>query len=165
MTSNHDRARDWLAFSFENMATALKLFETEQYPACVFRIQLSVESLVFLCGMQFKKTHELSRLLDSFPSSSEQSLEPEVAGKIRQISTLAKQVEGVGTASRYGAEVNGRLVLPSELFDEKSAREFFAVTSKITGLTAALLEGVEGFVEEANRLKVLLKKLRRFSSA
>ncbi|MHA1732389.1 MAG: HEPN domain-containing protein [Promethearchaeota archaeon] len=168
MTNNHRRTREWLKLALDNISTVVKLFKIKEYAACTFRIQLSVENiqkaLIFLLGMQFKKTHEPSRILDAFLQQSgngEQERDREVVKKIREISRRAKILEKEDTATRYGVFMDEKLVTPSERYDKTKTKTFIQNLAEIIHLTIELLEAIPGFRQDCGELAKLWKKLRR----
>lgn len=70
---NYQRTKEWLILAFNNFEKVLMFFKINEYDDCVFRIQLSMEqpqkALIFLFGVQIRKTHEASRILDSLTYS------------------------------------------------------------------------------------------------
>ncbi len=68
MADNHKRTKEWLSLSLKNVTRVMGNYKTRDYPFCVFMTQLSIEqlqkSLIFFLGLQFRKTHEPSKILE-----------------------------------------------------------------------------------------------------
>lgn len=74
MTNNYNRFKEWLDLASNNIDKVIKFYKINEYSACVFRIQLSTEqlqkALIFLLGLQFRKTHKPSKILEAIENNS-----------------------------------------------------------------------------------------------
>ncbi len=79
MTNNYNRFKEWLGLASNNIDKVIKFYKINEYSACVFRIQLSTEQLqkglIFLLGLQFRKTHEPSKILEAIENNSSIQIE------------------------------------------------------------------------------------------
>ena len=135
MTTNYKGTKEWLGLALNNLNKVIKFYEINEFAACVFRIQLSTEqlqkALVILLGLQFRKTHEPSRILESIEFNEHIKIEEKVLERIKRIAVLSKNIEEEGTATRYGIIVDNKLISPDEKYDKVKTDEYLDDLKKI----------------------------------
>ena len=116
MTDNYKRTKEWLNLAFTNIDRVLTSFKQRDYSICIYFIQLSIEqlqkSLIFLLGLQFRKTREPSKILESIKTNKNMQIEPEKLEKIIKIASISKKIESEGPATRYGEIIDCELLAP-----------------------------------------------------
>ena len=89
MTSNSDASKDWFRLAHNNLKRVIRNFNQKDYADTIFRIQLSTEQLqrdlLLFLGIQFRKTHEPSKILDAIVYNPENNLEEERNQEIFEI--------------------------------------------------------------------------------
>lgn len=135
MTTNYKRTREWLGLAFNNLDKVITFYEINEFAACVFRIQLSTEqlqkALVVLLGLQFRKTHEPSKILESIEINEHITIEENLLERIKRIAVLSKKIEEEGTATRYGIIIDNKLVSPDEKYDKEKTDQYLDNLNKI----------------------------------
>jgi len=127
LTDNYKRTKEWLSLAFNNIERVIRNYTISDYSECVFKIQLSIEqlqkALIFLLGFQFHKIHDPSRILDSIENNNIK-IEKEILDRIKKVASLAKNIEGEGTATRYGIIEEGKLITPEDKYDKLEADKY-----------------------------------------
>lgn len=164
MTSNHENSRDWLRLAFLNIDRALRNYKINDFAACVFRIQLSIEqlqkALVFLFGMQFRKTHEPSEILSSIEPDKNAQIDDKIRVQVEKITKLAKNIEDEGTATRYGIiEKNKLISTPEDRFKKPEAENYLNDLKEILMALHKTLENLPNFEKELEKLSYYTKEL------
>lgn len=156
MVINHKKTKDWLKLAFNNLDRVTRNFKVNDYADCIFRIQLSIEqlqkSLLFLMGLQFKKTHEPSKIIESFASSERTNLEEEKRIILLNIANIAKKLEQEETKTRYGVIRGEDLIAPEDEYDINKAEKFLSDLNKILGDIIKLFEDLQNFSDEIEEL-------------
>ena len=152
MTSNYNRTKEWLGFAFNNIERVIRNYREKDYADCVFRIQLSIEqlqkALIFLLGLQFRKIHEPSKILESAMKNEITQNEDEIQEKIGKIVTIAKNIEKEGTFTRYGKIVDDKLITPEEKYDKGKTDEFLNDLKDILLILTDLLKEIPDIEKE-----------------
>ena len=121
MKDNYTNTKEWLSLAFKNIERVIRNYKISDYSECVFKIQLSIEqlqkALIFLLGFQFHKIHDPSRILESIENNNNIiQIEKEIIDRIKNVASLAKDIEGEGTATRYGIIEEGKLITPEDKY-------------------------------------------------
>ena len=128
MTNNFNKTKEWLSLAFSNIERVIRNYQINDYSECVFKIQLSIEqlqkALILLLGLQFRKIHDPSRILDSIVDNNNLEIEIENLDRIKKVAFLAKGIEGEGTTTRYGTIEEGKLISPEDKYDKLEADKF-----------------------------------------
>ena len=141
----------------------LSFYAQEDYAATVFRIQLSVEqlqkSVLLFLGIQFRKTHEPSRVIDSVIYDSDVELDEEIVENLKNLSRIAKIIEKEETTTRYGIERDDEIIPPEEIYDKKKTRHFLKSLIDILCIVASLIEEFPSLEKPFEELKIFAKKM------
>jgi HEPN domain-containing protein len=117
-------------------------FESEDFAAAVFRAQIAAERLckaiIFLMGLQFKKTHEPTTIIKDL--LEEKTLDEEQRKLLSEIISKAKILEDQGTLPRYGLETASNITRPEEIYNRKKALELIHVTYDLVDVFIKFLE-------------------------
>jgi len=128
LTNNYTNTKEWLSLAFKNIERVIRNYEISDYSECVFKIQLSIEqlqkALIFLLGFQFHKIHDPSRILESIENNVNIKIEKEIIDRIKKVASLAKDIEGEGTATRYGIIEEGKLITPEDKYKKSEADKY-----------------------------------------
>ncbi len=128
MTNNYVKTKEWLSLAFNNLERVIRNYKISDYSECVFKIQLSIEqlqkALIFLLGLQFRKIHDPSRILESIENNNNIIIEKEILDRIKHVASLAKGIEGEGTGTRYGTIDEGKLISPEDKYDKLEADRY-----------------------------------------
>lgn len=145
LTDNYKRTKEWLSLAFNNIERVIRNYKINDYSECVFKIQLSIKqlqkALIFLLGFQFHKIHDPSRILESIENNNNIKIEKEILDRIKKVASLAKDIEGEGTATRYGIIEEGKLITPEDKYDKLEADKY------LRGLKEILINLKEIFKE------------------
>jgi len=162
LSTNYKRTKEWLSLAFNNLDKVIKFYEINEFAACVFRIQLSTEqlqkALIVLLGLQFRKTHELSKILESIESNEHIEIEEKFLEMIKKIADLSKNIEDEGTVTRYGIIVDGKLISPEEKYDKAKTDEWLDDLEKILIIFKDLFEENPDFEVELTTLSEFIVK-------
>ena len=163
MTTNYKRTKEWLSLAFNNLGKVIKFYEINEFAACVFRIQLSTEqlqkALVVLLGLQFRKTHEPSKILESIESNEHIKFEEKYLKMIKRIAVLSKNIEDEGTATRYGIIVDNKLISPDEKYDKAKTDEWLDDLKKILIIFKELFKENPDLEPELTTLSEFITKI------
>ncbi len=163
MTTNYKRTREWLGLAFNNLDKVITFYEINEFAACVFRIQLSTEqlqkALVVLLGLQFRKTHEPSKILESIESNEYIKIEEKVLEWIKSIAGLSKRIEEEGTATRYGIIIDNKLISPDEKYDKAKVDEFLDDLKKNLNIFKDLFKEIPDFEPELTKISGFITKI------
>jgi len=163
LSTNYKRTKEWLSLAFNNLDKVIKFYEINEFAACVFRIQLSTEqlqkALVVLLGLQFRKTHEPSKILESIESNEHIEIEENFLEMIKKIADLSKNIEDEGTVTRYGIIVDGVLISPEEKYDKAKTDELLDNLEKILIIFKDLFEENPDFEVELTTLSEFIVKI------
>lgn len=133
MTTNHDRAREWLRMALRDFERAERSFMNGDYPDSIFRAQFASEkackSLIFLLGLEFKKIHEPTEILAR--SLDERKLELEISNIISKIIKSGMKLESEKTIPRYGLETEEGLISPEKIYTREKAEDLLKAISSI----------------------------------
>lgn len=128
MTNNYNKTKEWLSLAFSNVERVIRNYKFSDYSECVFKIQISIEqlqkALILLLGLQFRKIHDPSRILDCIANNNSLEIEIEILNRIKEVAFLAKGIEGEGTATRYGTIEEGKLISPEDKFGKLEADKY-----------------------------------------
>ena len=163
MSTNYKRSKEWLSLAFNNLDKVIKFYEINEFAACVFRIQLSTEqlqkALIVLLGLQFRKTHEPSKILESIESNEHIEIEEKFLEMIKKIADLSKNIEDEGTVTRYGIIIDGELISPEEKYDKAKTDEWLDDLEKILIIFKDLFEENPDFEVELTTLSEFIVKI------
>ena len=163
MTTNYKRTKEWLSLAFNNLDKVIKFYEINEFAACVFRIQLSTEqlqkALVVLLGLQFRKTHEPSKILESIEINEHITIEENHLERIKRIAVLSKKIEEEGTATRYGIIIDNKLVSPDEKYDKKKTDQYLDNLNKILIIFKDLFKEILDLEPELTTLSEFITKI------
>ncbi len=167
MASNYKRTKEWLDLAFKNIERVLKYYKDNDYADTVFKIQMSIEQLqkglIFLLGMQFRKTHEPSEILESIEFNDNIQLEKKTLERIKKIAALAKNIEGERTATRYGIIKNDELITPEDKYDKTKTCIFLNDLKDILVIFNDLLEEIPNLEQELINILDFIEKLKDLS--
>jgi len=128
LTNNYNKTKEWLSLAFRNVERVIKNYQFSDYSECVYKIQISIEqlqkALILLLGLQFRKIHDPSKILDLFTNNNSLEIEIEILNRIKEVAFLAKGIEGEGTATRYGTIEEGKLISPEDKFGKLEADKY-----------------------------------------
>jgi len=163
LSTNYKRTKEWLSLAFNNLNKVIKFYEINEFAACVFRIQLSTEqlqkALIVLLGLQFRKTHEPSKILESIESNEYIEIEEKFLEMIKKIADLSKNIEDEGTVTRYGIIVDDELISPEEKYDKTKTDEWLGDLEKILIIFKDLFEENPDFEVELTTLSEFIVKI------
>ncbi|MFB0559685.1 MAG: HEPN domain-containing protein [Candidatus Lokiarchaeia archaeon] len=150
--------------AISDLERVTRKFESEDYAATVYRAQVAAERLckgiIFLIGLQFKKTHEPTVIIKNF--LDEETLEEAQKELLSEIITKAKILEEQGTIPRYGIETPTTILRPEEVYDRKKTLDIIRATNDLVETFIRLLENQKILPEvqsELRRAKNELSKL------
>lgn len=148
-----------------NLNRVINFYQEGDYAATVFRVQLSVEqlqkALLLFLGIQFKKTHEPSRIIDSLIYDSQIDFNDEMVDKLQEMTFYAKKIEKEETATRYGIKKDGILLMPEEYYDKEKTKYFLDVLTKIIKNIISFFKNVSDLNEQYDLIHIDLKKIRK----
>jgi HEPN domain-containing protein len=157
MTTNYEATKQWLKLVYNNFDRIIRNFIVDDYAATMFRIQLSVEqlqkSLLFSLGIQFRKTHEPSRILDSILNDENYKLDENVSENLEKLSFLAKRIEKEETATRYEIKKEGKIITPEEYYDRGKIIAFLGNLEEIIDLVIIYFKINPYLDQEVNKLR------------
>ena len=152
MVINHTKTKEWFNLAFNNLDRVIRNYKLRDYADCVFRIHLSTEqlqkSLLFLLGLQFRKTHEPSVIIESFLLKQDIDIEEDINKKLLKIAKLARTIEQEETKTRYGSIRKGKLIKPEEEYDKNRTDVFLKLLIEIMAKIMGLLKNLKDFNEE-----------------
>lgn len=163
MTNNYNRFNEWLGLASNNIDKVIKFYKINEYSACVFRIQLSTEqlqkALIFLLGLQFRKTHEPSKILEAIENNSIIQIEKKNLNQIKKLTTIAREIEKEETATRYGIVIDGKLISPDDYYDKDKTDTFINKLKEIIIIFRELLKEIPDLEQEIKHLHKFIKKI------
>jgi len=163
LADNYKRTKEWLNLAFSNIERVIRNYKEKDYSICVYLVQLSVEqvqkAIIFLLGLQFRKTHEPSKILESIEFNENIQIGKETLEKIKKIALLAKDIELEGTDTRYGKIINNKLITPEDKYDKKETEKYLNDLENILSILKDLLNKISDFVDESTVLSNLLKTI------
>ena len=163
MTTNYKRTKDWLNLAFNNLNKVIKFYEINEFAACVFRIQLSMEQLqkglIILFGLQFRKTHEPSKILESIEFNQHFKIEEKILERVKRIAIISKNIEDEGTATRNGLIVDNKLITPEENYDKAKTNEFLDELKKILFNFEDLFKEIPDLEPELTKISEFITKI------
>jgi HEPN domain-containing protein len=166
LTTNYHRTKEWFELALNNLNRVIRNFEFRDYADCVFRIQLTIEqlqkSLLFLLGLQFRKTHFVSKILENIDDYENLNLEEDVSKQIKEIAELSKILEEENTKTRYGIIEDNKLITPEETYNKDKTIEFLIVLNKIIEKVVTLLEPLSELENLNSNLKKNSQKIKEF---
>jgi HEPN domain-containing protein len=137
----------------------IRNYEVEDYADCVFLIQLLIEpiqkSILFLIGLQFRKTHEPSIIIERYVLSQNNTIEENIKNSLLKIANLAKDVEQEETKTGYGVVGDERLITPEEEYDINKTKIYSKNLKGILREILKLLEDLEGFQDDCKKNEIL----------
>ena len=164
MTTNYNRTKEWLDLAFDNIETLISNYKISEYSTCVYKIQLSIEqlqkALLYLFGLQFRKTHEPSKILRSFLNNKNIQIENENIKQIKNIVDLAEIIEREGTATRYGILKDGKLISPKKIYNKVKTDEFLKNLKKILSIIIELFKENPDLEPELKTLSEFITKIK-----
>lgn len=167
MTDNHQRTKEWLNLALTNINRVIGSYRQRDYSICIYFIQLSIEqlqkSLIFLLGLQFRKTHEPSKILESIETDKNIQIEFDILKKIKKIASISKEIESEGPSTRYGELIDGELLTPEKKYDKDNAKKFLNDLKEIIIQLLSLLENLPDFELEMKFLQKKNKKLGKLT--
>ncbi|MHA1272566.1 MAG: HEPN domain-containing protein [Promethearchaeota archaeon] len=162
MTDNYKRTKEWLKLAFPNIERTIKNVIEKDYPISVYFIQLSIEQLlkglIFFSGLQFKKTHEPSKILEKIKSDKNYEISEDFLNKIKTIALLAKDIEAEGTLTRYGDIIEGKLIYPEERYGEKECKKYL---NDLYEILRNIYEIFKNFKDFESECKIMINFLER----
>jgi HEPN domain-containing protein len=163
VATNYQRTKEWFKLASNNIERVIRNYLSNDYADCIFRIQLSIEelqkALIFLLGMQFKKTHYPSKILQSVETNRTPNIERNKIQKIHQIANIAKKIENEETKTRYGVIKNGKLITPEDQYVKRDAIHYLEDLSKILEKIIVLLSEFKEFDKSIKDLKKYKKDI------
>ena len=166
MTTNYHRTKEWFELSLNNLNRVIRNYEFKDYADCVFRIQLTIEqlqkSLVFLLGLQFRKTHFVSKILENIDDYENLNLNEKVSKQIKEIAELSKILEEEHTKTRYGIIEDNKLITPEDTYNKEKTIEFLIILIKIIDKVVTLLEPLPELENLNSELKKNVQKIKDF---
>ncbi|HEY0088856.1 MAG TPA: HEPN domain-containing protein [Candidatus Lokiarchaeia archaeon] len=166
MTSNYDTTKQWFQLAYNNIKRVIRNYEQQDYADTIFRIQLSIEQLqkglLGFLGVQFRKNHKPSKILDSIIHNSNIKLENKKKEIIKNISLFAKEIEKEETFTRYGIKYGGRIIAPEEYYDKKITLKYISNLKEILNLLILIFDDVLGLeleIEQMNKYKKRIEEL------
>ena len=163
MTTNYKRTKEWLDLAFDNLKTLISNYKISEYSTCVYKIQLSIEqlqkALLYLFGLQFRKTHEPSKILRSLINNKNTQIEKEDIKRIKNIVNLAEIIESEGAATRYGIIRDEKLISPKELYNKVKTDEFLKNLKDILSILIELLKEKPDLEPELTILSEFITKI------
>ena len=163
MTTNYKRTKEWLDLAFDNIKTLISNYKISEYSTCVYKIQLSIEqlqkALLYLFGLQFRKTHEPSKILRTLSNNNNIQIEEENIKQIKNIVALAEIIEREGTATRYGIIRDEKLISPNELYNKAKTDEFLKNLKEILSILIELFKENPDFKVELTTLSEFIIKI------
>ena len=164
MTNNYKRTKEWLDLAFKNIERVLKYYKDNDYADTVFKIQLSIEqlqkALIFLLGMQFRKTHDPSEILETIEYNNSIKIEKKKIEQIKKIAALAKDIEGEGATTRYGIIKNDELITPEDKYDNIIVNKFLNDLKDVLINIYELLKEIPDLEHELIKLLDFIKNFR-----
>ncbi len=117
-----------------------------RFPSAVYHAQQASEkackALLALFGVEAGKTHFPSELLREIVS--EEKAPPSISGKLEEVLLYARTLEDQRTAPRYGWETPRRIIKPSEIYDERRARDLVEAGRRVVELAREVMDAVTG---------------------
>ena len=151
----------------KNLERVITYYQLNDYAATVFRIQLSVEQLqkclLLFLGIQFRKTHEPSKILDSLIYNEVMKLSKDLSKKLKQISMIAKKIEQQETITRNGVKKNDELITPEEYYTKEKTLSFIDNLQDIILILVSLFESIpelKGDVEQFVKYMKQMEELK-----
>lgn len=164
MTDNYKRTKEWLSLAFNNIERVIRNYTISDYSECVFKIQLSIEqlqkALIFLLGFQFHKIHDPSRILESIENNNNIKIEKEILDRIKKVASLAKNIEGEGTATRYGIIEEGKLIAPEEKYDKLEADKYLRDLKEILINLKEIFKEIPNLVHDITSITKFIKECK-----
>lgn len=164
MTDNYKRTKEWLSLAFNNIERVIRNYTISDYSECVFKIQLSIEqlqkALIFLLGFQFHKIHDPSRILESIENNNNIKIEKEILDRIKKVASLAKNIEGEGTATRYGIIEEGKLITPEDKYDKLEADKYLRDLKEILINLKEIFKEIPILVEDITSITKFIKECK-----
>lgn len=161
MTTNYEKTKQWLKLLYNNLERTVRNFKLEDYADTAFRIQLATEqlqkALLDFLGIQFRRTHEPSRIIDSIIYEKQYSnikLEEPILEKLKEISFFAKKLEKEKSFTRYGVIKEDELITPTEYYSKEKVLKFLTYICKIIRIIIDFFEKIL----ELNREVIILKE-------
>lgn len=162
MTNNYTNTKEWLSLAFKNIERVIRNYEISDYSECVFKIQLSIEqlqkALIFLLGFQFHKIHDPSRILESIENNINIKIKKEINDRIKKVASLAKDIEGEGTATRYGIIEDGKLITPEDKYKKSEADNFLRDLKEILINLKEIFKEIQNLEEEKKSISKFIEK-------
>lgn len=163
MVTNFERARGWILMSISDLERVTRNFESEDFAATVFRAQTATERLckgiIFLMGLQFKKTHEPTVIIKNF--LDEETLNETQRELLSEIISKAKILEEQGTIPRYGIETATTIIRPEELYDREKTLRLIHVTKDLFNTFIKLLENQKFLPDIKSELRSVISELSK----
>ncbi len=162
MTNNYTNTKEWMSLAFKNIERVIRNYKISDYSECVFKIQLSIEqlqkALIFLLGFQFHKIHDPSRILESIENNNNITIEKVIVDRIKRVASLAKDIEGEGTATRYGIIEEGKLITPEDKYDKAEADKYLKDLKEILINLKDILKENPNMEQETTRFSEYITK-------
>ena len=162
MTNNYTNTKEWMSLAFKNIERVIRNYKISDYSECVFKIQLSIEqlqkALIFLLGFQFHKIHDPSRILESIENNNNITIEKVIVDRIKRVASLAKGIEGEGTATRYGIIEEGKLITPEDKYDKAEADKYLKDLKEILINLKDILKENPNMEQETTRFSEYITK-------
>lgn len=164
MVTNYKNTKEWLNLAFTNIERVIRNYKINDFSECVSKIQLSIEqlqkALIFLLGLQFRKIHDPSRILESIENNDNIKIEQELLERIKKVASLAKNIEGEGTITRYGIIEDGKLISPQDKYDKLEADKYLKDLQEILINIKELLKEIPTLEQEITTLSKFIKECK-----
>jgi len=164
LTNNYTNTKEWLSLAFKNIERVIRNYKISDFSECVFKIQLSIEqlqkALIFLLGFQFHKIHDPSRILESIENNVNIKIEKEIIDRIKKVAALAKDIEGEGTATRYGIIEEGKLITPEDKYNKSEADKYLRDLKEILINLKEIFKEIPNLEEEKTKFSEYIEKCK-----
>lgn len=148
--NNFLKTKSWLKLVLGDLNTALTARHNEDFDDAVYHLQQSVEkgckAILHFLGVEPRKTHfpadQLIRaeLLENSEEIKHLQLNSTHIQILREIVNETLPLEDQGTIPRYGQELEDRIILPSDIYDQEKTNELFQHGTKALKAICAFLE-------------------------
>lgn len=115
--------------------------------------------MIFLLGLQFRKTQEPSKILEAIKNNSSIQIEKKNLNQIKKLTTIAREIEKEETATRYGIVIDGKLISPDDYYDKDKTDNFIKKIKEIIIIFRELLKEIPDLEQEIKNLQKFIKKI------
>lgn len=170
--NNFLKTADWLKLSLGDFDTAIRSKEEEDYDASVFYIQQCLEksckAILCFLGIEVRKTHfpasEIikNEILDNSSEIIRLSLNQDHIELLKKIVENSIPLEEQETIPRYGLEWEGRIILPSEIYDKEKTDTLFVSAKNALLFLCVFFEkfNIKELNEVLENVRIRIEKLK-----